>query len=70
MKLVATPIIAFVLTFFGLVGLLVFFNVLTQPAYEPCVTEADAGRQFANTGIIRKNAAGQYLCAVESTLGG
>jgi hypothetical protein len=54
------------MTFVGLIGLLIIFNALTEPAYEPCATEKDAGREWANTGRIRKNDAGQYLCPVRS----
>jgi hypothetical protein len=39
---------------------------LTEPAYQPCATEADAGREWANTGRIRKNQAGEYLCPVRA----
>jgi hypothetical protein len=63
-KLIAIPLFAFVVTFIGLLGLMIIFNAITEPNYEPCATEADAGRQFANTGVIRKNSAGQYLCVV------
>jgi len=45
---------------------MIIFNAITEPNYEPCATEADAGRQWANTGVIRKNSAGQYLCAATS----
>jgi hypothetical protein len=66
MKLIAIPLFAFVVTFIGLLGLMIIFNAITEPNYEPCATEADAGRQWANTGVIRKNSAGQYLCAATS----
>jgi hypothetical protein len=66
MKLIAIPLVAFVVTFIGLLGLVIVFNAITEPKYEPCATERDAGREWANTGRIRKNEAGQYLCPVKS----
>jgi hypothetical protein len=66
MKLIARPLIAFVLTFLGLVGMAAIFHAITEPDYATCATDADAGRQWANTGTIRKNSAGQYLCAVKT----
>jgi hypothetical protein len=66
MKLIVVPLLAFVVTFVGFLGLLIVFNATTEPKYEPCATDADAGRQWASTGSIRKNSAGQYLCAVNS----
>lgn len=66
MKLIAAPVIGFGLAFVGLFGLAAIFHALTEPNYAPCATEADAGSYFANSGQIRKNSAGQYLCPVTS----
>jgi hypothetical protein len=66
MKLLFAPILGGLLAFAVLFWLLIIFNALTEPAYQPCATERDAGREWANTGRIRKNDAGQYLCPVRS----
>jgi hypothetical protein len=66
MKLLFAPILGGLVAFFVLFWLLIIFNALTEPSYEPCATERDAGREWANTGHIRKNDAGQYLCPVRS----
>jgi hypothetical protein len=67
MKLIAIPILGALVGFFALLALMIIFNALTEPNYEVCATEADAGREWANTGRIRKNDAGQYLCPVKSS---
>jgi len=66
MKLLAAPILGGLVAFAFLFLALILFNAITEPAYEPCATEKDAGREWADSGHIRKNDAGQYLCAIRS----
>jgi hypothetical protein len=53
MKLIIIP----VLWCIGLLGFMIILNILSEPAYESC----DAGREWANTGCIRKNEAGNTV---------
>jgi hypothetical protein len=68
MKLIAIPLIAFVVTVIGLLGFMIIFHAITEPNYAPCATDKDAIREWANTGRIRQNNAGQYLCPVRSDI--
>jgi hypothetical protein len=62
MSKLAFFVAVFVIGMVGLLGLSAFLNYASAPEEEVCATEADAGRQWASTGKVRKNEAGQYLC--------